>query len=70
MDLFRRDVERRCGYCQQGSRIGEGEMMCPRRGIVPEDGRCFFFRYDPLKRTPPRPLRVDTKGLTPEDFSI
>ena len=37
--------------------------------VLPED-RCSAFKYDPLKRVPPRPASLDTAKLKEEDFSL
>ena len=68
--LFRKDIEPRCGYCAKGSPINEEEVICKRKGVVSADGSCGAFRYDPLKRVPPRPLKLDTQRLSQEDFQI
>ena len=70
MKLFRRDIEPRCAYCAKGSQINEREVVCVKRGVVPVESHCSRFRYDPLKRTPPRPASLDTKNLSEKDFSI
>ena len=36
----------------------------------PVEHHCRAFRYDPLKRVPPRPAALNTKGLKDEDFSL
>ena len=61
--LFRKDIEPRCAYCAQGVRINETQVACM-------ENHCFRFRYDPLKRVPPRPAQLSTDGLKEEDFSL
>ena len=68
--LFRKDIEPRCAYCTQGVLINENQVACVKRGIVAAENRCFRFRYDPLKRVPPRPAQLSTDGLKEEDFSL
>ena len=34
------------------------------------DPRCAYFKYDPLKRVPPRPAALETERLKEEDFSL
>ena len=41
-----------------------------KRGIVPMEDHCRAFKYDPLKRVPPRPAALDTGKLKDEDFSL
>jgi len=68
--LFRKDIEPCCIYCKKGSPISEKEVACLKKGIVPSEGHCRAFRYDPLKRVPPRPAALDTGKLKQEDFSL
>ena len=70
MKLFRREMDPRCAYCQFASTLNDRECMCVKRGVVPVESHCSRFRYDPLKRTPPRPASLDTKNLSEKDFSI
>lgn len=68
--LFRRNIEPRCAYCQRGARINEEQVICVKRGIVAAEEHCAHFRYDPLKRTPPRPAQLSADALRQEDFSL
>lgn len=68
--LFRKDIEPSCLYCVHGRTLSETEVACEKKGIVEPRGGCRRFRYDPLKRTPPRPAVLDTSRLTKEDFSL
>lgn len=68
--LFRKDIDPKCAYCQRGAQINEWEVACVKRGIVPVESSCRSFRYDPLKRVPPRPAVLDTARLKKEDFSL
>lgn len=68
--LFRKNMDPRCVYCGKGTQVNEEEVMCKKRGIVPVDGSCRAFCYDPLKRTPPRPIKLDTARLSEEDFTL
>ncbi len=70
MALFSKKIEPSCSYCLHGSRIGDTEVACLRRGIVSSAGCCRKFVYDPLKREPPDPAPLDTKKYSQEDFSI
>ena len=50
---------------------GDGTpAACVKRGIVPMEDHCRAFKYDPLKRVPPRPAALDTGKLKDEDFSL
>lgn len=68
--LFRKDMDPRCAYCQRGAQINDREVACVKKGIVPMEGSCRKFRYDPLKRVPPRPATLETARLNEENFSI
>lgn len=68
--LFDKKIDPRCGYCQWGSPLDGGEMMCVKKGIVACAGSCRHFRYDPLKRTPPKPLAACFDHLKNEDFTL
>ena len=70
MKLFRKDIDPRCAYCQRGQQINEREVACVKRGIVPMEDHCRAFKYDPLKRVPPRPATLDTGKLNESDFSL
>ncbi len=68
--LFRKDIEPSCSYCKRGTPLSDSEVVCSRKGIVAADSSCRAFRYDPLKRVPPRPVKLNTDKLTKEDFSL
>lgn len=68
--LFRKDMEPRCAYCKKGQLINEREVACVKKGIMPMESHCRAFKYDPLKRIPPRPATLDTGKLNEEDFSL
>lgn len=68
--LFRKNIEPRCAYCAKGSSINEQEVICRRKGIVAMEYHCRHFRYDPLRREPPRPVKLETSKLAEEDFAI
>jgi hypothetical protein len=44
--------------------------MCVKKGIVSASGACRRFRYDPLKRVPPKPLAASFAHLKDEDFTL
>ena len=68
--LFRKDIEPRCAYCRHGSRINEREVACVKRGVTAVEQHCRAFRYDPLKRVPPRPAALNIGRLKESDFSL
>ena len=67
--LFDKKIDPRCGYCQWGTPLDEEQMMCVKKGIVACTS-CRRFRYDPLKRTPPKPLAASFEHLKDEDFTL
>lgn len=68
--LFEKKIEPRCAYCKRGARLDELRVMCVKKGIVLPNGACRAFRYDPLKRVPPRPAAADFSRLKEEDFTL
>ena len=68
--LFEKDMDPRCAYCQRGTPLEDGRVMCVKKGIVSASGACRRFRYDPLKRVPPRPVAPDFSRLKEEDFQL
>ena len=68
--LFRKNIEKRCAYCARGTTISDCEVACSKKGVVDSTYHCWHFRYDPLRRVPPRPAGLSTNAHKPEDFSI
>lgn len=68
--LFRKKIEPQCGYCLHGKKVSERDVACVKKGIMPLEGSCRKFQYDPVKRVPPRPATLNTKRLREEDFSL
>lgn len=68
--LFQKKIEPRCTYCAKGAPLEDGQILCARKGVVSPAGSCQGFRYDPLKRVPPRPAALDTSHLRDEDFRL
>lgn len=68
--LFEKDMEPRCAYCKRGALLGDDRVMCLKKGIVSAGDSCRKFRYDPLKRIPPKPLKADFSNLRDEDFVL
>ena len=50
--------------------LDRGRLVCAKKGIVICTGSCRRFRYDPLKRVPPKPLAADFAHLKDEDFTL
>lgn len=68
--LFDKNIEPRCFYCQWGTSLDSEQIMCVKKGIVAPTGSCRRFRYDPLKRMPPKPLAAIFDHFKDEDFSL
>ena len=57
--LFTKKIDPLCAYCQRGNPIAPDTILCKKRGVTRPDSACPAFRYDPLKRIPPRPKMPD-----------
>lgn len=67
--MFDKNLPKKCEYCLNAEPIGnDGEMVCKKRGIVESNDYCRSYKYDPLKRTPQRPIESDQ--YSPEDFKL
>lgn len=68
--LFSKNIEPRCSYCQRGKALEADTVLCIKKGIMEAGSSCPSFRYDPLKRVPPRPVAPDFSRLKDEDFQL
>ena len=68
--LFRKKIEKSCGYCIHGTKLNDGTVLCAKRGIRADDGGCFRFKYDPCKRIPLRAKAMVFSKYDQEDFSL
>ncbi len=68
--LFRKNVAKFCAYCVHAGKVSEDQMICAKKGFVSSQDSCPRFRYDPLKRTPPRFSSKDFSAFDEEDFSL
>lgn len=68
--LFEKKIEPRCAYCTRCAPLDEDSVMCLKKGVMPAADHCRSFRYDPLKRVPPRPVKLNTDKLSEEDFTL
>lgn len=68
--LFKKDIEPRCAYCKRSAVLDEEQGLCLKKGVVRMSDSCSHFRYDPLKRVPPKPVRADFSHLKEEDFVL
>ena len=68
--LFQKKIEPRCAYCTRGTDLADGQVACLKKGVVSAGYSCRAFRYDPLKRVPPKPVAPDFSRLKDEDFTL
>ncbi len=68
--LFRKKITRSCEYCLYGSKLDEAQLLCAKKGLLSQPDGCRKFKYDPLKRIPPRKKAVDFSKYAQEDFSL
>ena len=68
--LYRKNVAKYCAYCTHAGVVDGKVMLCKRKGFVPCSYHCYRFRYDPLKRTPPRITAKDFSKFDEQDFSL
>lgn len=68
--LFAKKVEPRCAYCLRGTTLNENQVICRKKGVVSPGEHCRGFRYDPLKRIPPKHIIPEFGKLKEEDFSL
>lgn len=68
--LFRKDIEPRCAYCKYSARAEEETVICRKKGIRADTDHCRKFKYDPLRRIPPRSETVDFLKFDETDFSL
>ena len=68
--LFAKKIEPRCVYCKRGTALDEEQVICLKKGVVLAGGSCRAFRYDPLKRVPPKPAALELGKLRDEDFVL
>ena len=68
--LFRRKIERSCSYCQYGTKLEDEVVLCCKKGIRSIGESCRKFKYDPLKRVPPKAKAMDFSKYKEEDFSL
>lgn len=68
--LFAKKIEPRCAYCLRGTSLNEEQVICRKKGVVSPGEHCRAFRYDPLRRVPPKPAVFEWEKLKDEDFSL
>jgi len=68
--LFRKKIDRYCAYCAYAGKVNDEQVICQKCGIVPASHHCRRFRYDPLKRIPPKQATQDFERYDTKDFSL
>ncbi len=68
--LFRKRIAPSCSYCSHGTKIGDEEILCAKRGVVSCDSSCYRFSYDPTKRIPLKAKPLDFRKYDEEDYSL
>ncbi len=68
--LFRKKITKACHYCRFGTKIDDEQVLCIKKGVVPVDGKCRKFQYDPCKRIPVKPKAFDARKYQEEDYSL
>lgn len=68
--LFRKKIERNCAYCIYSTKMDDGNFLCAKKGIRPEDAKCHRFRYDPTKRIPAKAAPLDFSKYDADDFTL
>ena len=67
--LFRKNIEPCCAHCAHAVPLDDISAACRKKGVVPLTNACRAFRYDPLRRVPPKPA-VIRGSFTDEDFLL
>lgn len=70
MPLFQKTIEPRCTYCAHCRPMGEEQVICSKKGVMSAGSQCRSFKYDPLKRVPPRPAKLSATKMTEDDFAL
>ena len=68
--LFRKKHPRSCEYCVHSTSISDEHTLCVKHGIRAKDVPCRKFRYDPLKRVPPKAKPLDVSQYSSDDFVL
>ncbi|MCL2747923.1 MAG: hypothetical protein FWE59_04630 [Oscillospiraceae bacterium] len=70
MPLFNKNIDPRCAYCEHGVPLPRhNEVGCAQHGVVDPSYHCRHFRYDPIKRVPPKPVKL-RRDYDDADFQI
>ncbi|MEE1075455.1 MAG: hypothetical protein U0K93_08260 [Acutalibacteraceae bacterium] len=67
--LFNKKLEHHCEYCVYGTNSEfSNEVLCLKRGVTDAKDSCRKYKYDPLKRLPPK-AKI-SNNYNPEDFLL
>ncbi|MDP4108699.1 MAG: hypothetical protein Q8878_01605 [Bacillota bacterium] len=67
--ILRKNIDPYCTYCVHAKPLDEEYVSCRRHGVVAVDYRCSKFKYDPLKRVPPKPQNL-AENYADSDFYL
>ena len=67
--LFKKKIERSCGYCVYGTKLEGQQILCAKKGVVTCE-KCRKFRYDPTKRIPLKANAPDFEKFGDSDFIL
>lgn len=70
MGLFQKKIEPRCAYCARSRELSQEQVVCDKKGVMSAQSSCRSFQYDPLRRVPPRPAKMNFGALHDEDFVL
>ena len=68
--LFRKKIARSCAYCEKGTVLEDGQILCSKKGIRQPEDRCMRFGYDPCKRIPKKAKALDFSKYDDQDYSL
>jgi len=68
--LFRKITERSCSFCLHCTKLNDEQVLCSKRGVMPVNGKCTKFVYDPCKRIPGKAKALDFSKYDQEDYSL
>ena len=70
MPLFQKRIEPHCIYCTHGRALDDKQVVCPKKGVMAAGSYCRSIKYDPLKRVPPRPVKLSGLTNREDDFKL
>lgn len=62
-------ISKECKICTVGRISPDGmSILCPKKGIMNPEDKCFHFKYDPLKRIPRKKPKAQEHSA--EEFAL